>query len=114
MILKGKMPFDVDVMKVDVPAMATPDTPWRVTRLSRQRYFTSVKPKRTKLSDRGSIDYQRDIQPGLEPDSDVAALVNGVVSVTPLSLDLTSRVKLDEWEKQLHKSENETDVMRDS
>ncbi len=107
MILNSKMPFDVDVMKVEVPAMATPDTPWRVTRLSRQRYFRSVKPTRTKLSDKGSIDYQRDIQPGLEPDSDVAALVNDrVVSVTPLSLDLTSRVKLDEWENQLHQLED--------
>ena len=115
MILNSKMPFDVDVMKVEVPAMATPDTMWRVTRLSRQRYFTSVKPTRAKLSDKRFIDYQRSILPGLEPDSDVAALVNDrVVSVTPLSLDLTSRVKLDEWEKQLHKLENETDLIRDS
>ena len=105
MILNGKMPFDVDVMKVEVPAMATPDTPWHVTRLSRQRYFTSVKPKRIKLSDKGFIDYQRSILPGLEPDSDVAALVNGMVSVTPLSLDLTSRITLDEWDKELHKLE---------
>ena len=36
----------------------------------------------------------------IEPDSDVYALkVDRVVSVTPLSLDLTSRIDLEAWGK---------------
>lgn len=86
---------DVDVLKVEVPEDATPATPWRVTRLSRTRYYLPQKPARLNLSDKGAISYLRQIQPELvEPDSDVRALMDGVVSVTPLSLDMTSRVDL--------------------
>jgi 5'-nucleotidase len=102
LILDQKLPFDVDILKVDVPATATVETAWRVTRLSRQRYYSSVKPKREKLSDKGFIDYHRDIKPGLETDSDIAALVNDqVVSVSPISIDMTSRLDLGKWEKEL-------------
>ncbi|HKZ70417.1 MAG TPA: hypothetical protein VJ020_10080, partial [Anaerolineales bacterium] len=90
--------------KVDIPASATPQTPWRLTRLSRQRYFLPVKPQRDSFSDRARVDYSRFIEPGLEPNSDVAALVNErIVSVTPLSLDLTSRIDLPAWERELKK-----------
>lgn len=87
---------DVDVLKVDVPEGATPDTPWRVTRLSRTRYYIPSKPEaRVNLGDLGRIGYRLEVEPQrLEPDSDVNALVDRVVSVTPLSLDLTSRVDL--------------------
>lgn len=102
-LLEQKMPKDVDILKVDVPSKATVDTPWRVTRLSRQRYYSSVKPKRDKLSDKGTIDYHRDIQPGLEPDSDIAALMEQVVSVSPISIDMTSRLELPQWETELRR-----------
>ena len=86
---------DVDVLKVEVPEGATPATAWRVTRLSRTRYYLPQKPERRNLNDLGKIPYLRQVEPDrLEPDSDVRALVDGVVSVTPLSLDLTSRVEL--------------------
>jgi 5'-nucleotidase len=86
---------DVDVLKVEVPEGATPDTPWRVTRLSRTRYYLPQKPTRTSLGDLGPLGYRLQVEPDLvEPDSDVGALIDGVVSVTPLSLDLTSRVDL--------------------
>ena len=86
---------DVDVLKVEVPERATRATPWRVTRLSRTRYYLPQKPERRSLNDQGRIPYQRQVEPErLEPDSDVRALVDGVVSVTPLSLDLTSRVDM--------------------
>jgi 5'-nucleotidase len=84
---------DVDVLKVDVPAAATPATPWRVTRLSRQRYYLPLRPERENLAGRGPIDYGRQVDlDQVEPDSDVAALIAGEVSVTPLSLDMTARV----------------------
>jgi 5'-nucleotidase len=87
--------LDVDVLKVEVPEGATPATPWRVTRLSRTRYYLPQKPTRLNLGDDLKSPYLRQIEPELvEPDSDVRALMDGVVSVTPLSLDLTSRVDL--------------------
>ncbi len=86
---------DVDVLKIEVPGRATPETPWRVTRLSRSRYYLPEKPERQHLTDPGHMGYRLDMElKRLEPDSDVSALVDGVVSVTPLSLDLTSRVDL--------------------
>lgn len=102
-MLRLKHPPDVDVLKVEVPADATPATPWKITRLSRQRYYSPLKPARERLSDPGKIAYQRDIKTGeLEPDSDVHALVVArVVSVTPLSLDLTARVDFREMQRLL-------------
>ncbi len=102
LIFKQHLPPDVDVMKVDVPATATFGTRWQVTRLSRQRYYMPIKPEREKLTDRRKVDYRRQLEADPEPDSDVAAIVSGgFVSVTPLSLDLTSRVDLNAWERQL-------------
>ncbi len=86
---------DVDILKVEIPEDATPATPWRITRLSRTRYYLPQKPERANLGDKARVGYQRQIEPDrVEPDSDVRALMDGVVSVTPLSLDMTSRVDL--------------------
>jgi 5'-nucleotidase len=94
LLSKGRL-ADVDVLKVEVPEGATPATAWRVTRLSRTRYYLPQKPVRANLGDKTNIAYRRQVEPDrLEPDSDVRALVDGVVSVTPLSLDITSRVDL--------------------
>jgi len=93
---------DVDVLKVDIPTNATLKTPWRMTHQSRQRYYLPVKPQRAQFSDPAKVDYNREILAGLEPDSDVAVLMNEKsVSVTPLSLDLTSRIDLKAWEREL-------------
>lgn len=92
-MLAVTLPWDVDVLKVDVPDCATPETPWRLTRQSRQTYFRPVPPRRKDLSQPGRMDYEAawDVR-DLERDSDIYALVvDRVVAVTPLSLDLTSR-----------------------
>lgn len=92
-MLAAALPGDVDVLKVDVPDGATPQTPWRLTRQSRRTYFRPVPPRRTDLSQPGRMDYEPswDVRE-LEPESDIYALVvDRVVAVTPLSLDLTSR-----------------------
>ncbi len=92
-MLEQRMPDDVDVLKIEVPQDATPETPWRVTRLSRRRVFWPTRPERVVLSDIGKLGYELRADPErAEPNSDVYALMHDhVVSVTPLSLDLTSR-----------------------
>jgi len=92
-MLEQRMPDDVDVLKIEVPQDATPETPWRVTRLSRRRVFWPTRPERMALSDIGKLGYELRADPErAEPNSDVYVLMHEhLVSVTPLSLDLTSR-----------------------
>ncbi len=96
LLTSPRLPDDVDVLKVDVPDGATRDTPWRVTRLSRRRVYWPTRPERVALSDVGRLRYEYGADPSrAEPNSDVyAVLHDGVVAVTPLSLDLTSRTDL--------------------
>ena len=49
-LLESKVPSDVDVLKVDIPSDATQDTPWRVTRLSRAKYYIPVAARREHLA----------------------------------------------------------------
>lgn len=102
-MLGQTLPFDVDVLKIEVPAAATPSTPWRITRQSRQHYYRALPSGRKELAEKTRLRYEIAIDhDALEPDSDVRALhVDRVVSVTPLSLDLTSRVSLAELEALL-------------
>lgn len=93
-LIAGGIPFDVDVLKVEVPDGATLRTPWRVTRLERTPYFRPLPPERASLTDAGRIGYELMPNDALAADSDARAVVEGVVSVTPLSLDMTSRVDL--------------------
>jgi len=94
LLLKKKFPADVDLLKVDVPSDAMVDTPWQLTRLSRQRYFQPVPPTRQSLAERGILGYREAGEFNNEAeDTDVYVLrKKRMVSVTPLSLDLTSRV----------------------
>lgn len=95
-MLEKLLPQDVQILNLNIPAHATHNTPWRMTRLSRNRYFVPelMEPIPGKAPRVTSIihvdrDDPRDV------DSDVHALkVDKVVSVTPLSLDMTSRVDL--------------------
>ncbi len=96
LLASRRLPDDVDVIKVDVPMKATPQTAWRMTRLSRRRVFWPTRPERIALGDVGKIGYELAADSSrAEPNSDVYAILqDGVVSVTPLSLDLTSRTDL--------------------
>lgn len=92
-LMNSPMPDDVDVLKIDVPLNATRKTEWRITRLSRRRVYWPTRPERIALGEVGRLGYELDMDPSeAEPDSDVyAVLHDGVVSVTPMSLDMTSR-----------------------
>ncbi len=93
LMLENELPFDVDVLNVNVPASATEDTPWRLTRQSRQPYYVPTPSGRKKLEEPKRMGYKVEIDwETLEPDSDIYAFVKDkVISVTPLSIDLTSR-----------------------
>jgi 5'-nucleotidase len=103
MMLNQRLPEDVDLLKVDVPCDASPETPWEVTRLSHHTYFEAIKPKRASWDQPERVGYRRINElGGVGVDTDVFALrVKRVVSVTPVSLDLTSRVDLGDFDQLL-------------
>lgn len=93
-ILANGLPAGMDLLKIDLPAEATPKTPWAWTRLSHQRYYRPTRPERDSWLQPGTPGYE--LAPNLqaEPeDSDVFTLLKKrLVSVTPLTLDFTARV----------------------
>ncbi len=103
LMLRMALPFDVDVLKIDVPDDATQETAWRLTRASRYSGFNPIPSVRTNLAAPSPIDYEPAAHPErAEPDSDLYAMrVERVVSVTPLSLDLTSRADFGDLESLL-------------
>ena len=103
-MLAKQLPFDVDVLKIDVPSDATPETPWRLTRQARQSYYVNYPPANfspegdlVQLDYGVSVDWAR-----LESDSDIYAFTKDrVIAVTPLSQELTARVDLGMLDKLL-------------
>ena len=102
-LLGGEMPPDVAVLKVDVPFGATQQTPWRVTRQAMHRYYRASVTREGSIDSNASVKVRVDVKPGEAPeDSDVHALLfDHVVSVTPLSLDMTARLDLGQFESKL-------------
>jgi len=102
-LLKTEMPFDVGVLKVDVPNDATPETPWVVTRQSRERYFYPVPADPGNAQGSRNMSYVVKLDQGEpEPDSDLRVVkIDRKVSVTPLSFDLTARVDLADFTRLL-------------
>ena len=88
---------DVDIIKLDIPHGATQDTPWKITRQARERYYMPKPAQRQSLSDRGPMSYEIQYHPeDLRKDTDVyVLLVEKQVSVTPISIDQTSRTDFD-------------------
>jgi 5'-nucleotidase len=92
-LLAERLPPDADVLNVNVPRNATEETPCKLTHLSRQSYFS------IRMESPHSESRIRDGQVGVyldrsrvEEGSDIQALAyEQVVTVSPLSLNLTSR-----------------------
>lgn len=102
-LIAHPLPDDVQVLKIDIPAHATPETPWKITRLSRQRYYEPLAPKREAWETPGPLRYRLAGDPRQDPtDTDVYAVrIQKIVSVTPLSLDMTARIDLAELEGKI-------------
>ena len=98
-------PQDVAVLKIDIPATATPNTPWRLTRQSRHPYYISLPTNRRHPHDPEIMDYVVQVDSTqLEPDSDIYAFaVDRIISVTPLSVNLTARISFPDFEARLRK-----------
>jgi len=94
-LVKG-LPRGVDLLKVDVPDTATPETPWRMASISRQRYYDLVHGPRDEPHDPDDIDYRINlIRELVEPESDVYAFaIDRLVAVSPMTVDLTAPVAL--------------------
>lgn len=101
MLLDKHFPDDVQVLKLEIPSDATAETPWEITRLTRQRYYDPVKPERASWDIATSVGYREAARLEEEPQDTDAYILRKKrrVSVTPLSLDLTSRVDLSALEK---------------
>lgn len=89
-ILAHSIPENAPIVNINVPSNATPETPWRVTRASRQAYFRSL------VANGKFVGYDVVVDTDtLERDSDIYAVrIDRVVSVTPLTYDLTAHVSL--------------------
>jgi 5'-nucleotidase len=106
-MLSKPMPEDVDLLNLVIPFDATLDTPVRVTRMSKTRYFI---PSSSRVKDTWAQTSKMNFSTlteneETEPGTDVHAMIKEkVVSVTPLSLDMTSRVSLTDLDADMHRS----------
>ena len=104
-LMHKELPPDVEVIKLEVPSDATPETRWVTTKLSPKRFYEPSPREKDQEDGMTGIGYDLasdwDQSP---PGTDSYAIVNqNLVSVTPLSLDLTSRVDLDFLEEFFRK-----------
>jgi len=101
-MLAGAMPADVDVLKLEIPANATKETHCVVVRQDKISYYMPYMDKRDDLfAGPGILKHKPAKGQYTGTDTDAFALANNLVAITPLSLDLTSRVKMQELSKLL-------------
>jgi 5'-nucleotidase len=105
MMLDKKLFDGIDLLKVEVPRHATPQTGWQMSRLSRQRYYEPIPAERESWDKPGAIIYRHEELPDDEPEDTDAFVLRKkqLVAVTPLNLDMTARVDLREFENYLKK-----------
>lgn len=93
-VLDKGLPPDVHILKIDVPRTATCETPWRLTTLSPSLHYQvrlDAPAMTSRLADARVVKARN---PHETQETDVYALsVDQVVSVTPLTLDFTSRTR---------------------
>lgn len=90
--LTNGLPPDADVLKLEIPCEATEQTPLVVTRQDRLAYYQSILESREQMFGTPlEISHIPSKGKYTAQNTDAYALAEGLVSVTPLSLDLTSR-----------------------
>jgi 5'-nucleotidase len=103
LLLEKKFPQEVNLIKVEVPTHATPETGWEVGGLSRSRYYEPVPAQRNSWEEPGPIWYKYSEDIDRDPEGTDAHILRTKkkVAVTPLNLDMTARVKFSDFEKFL-------------
>jgi 5'-nucleotidase len=94
---------NVNVLKIDLPAKVTRQTPWEITYLSPVKMFEPIPPQRQSWDQPAKVGYRISDQINTAPvGSDIHTVrIKRHVSVTPLSLDLTSQADFSEIEAAL-------------
>ncbi|RLG28270.1 5'/3'-nucleotidase SurE [Methanosarcinales archaeon] len=98
-VLEYGLPDGVDLLNVNLPRHATVETPIEITRLSRKIFQTGVEERH---DPRGRPYYwiNGDLIVDDEAGTDINAVFNSEhVSVTPLCLDATAQIKIEEIKK---------------
>ena len=95
-MLNNKMPYDADVLKLEIPLGADLNTRTVITRQDRLVYYQPTPIQREELlGTPAKVSHLPSKGEYSRKDTDAYALAEGLVSITPLSLDLTSRNCLD-------------------
>lgn len=100
-VLGGKLPRGVDVLNVNIPANAGPDTKVVVTRLARKMYDTRVHRRK---DPRGRSYYWIDgtVVEDADEGTDLHTIMKkGMISVTPMTMDMTASPDTKVLEKML-------------
>ena len=96
-ILRNELPYDTDVIKLEIPLSASPSTKCVVTRLDRKQYYgTKIEERESVFSSPTKVKHFAQKGSYSMKNTDAYALSQGWVSITPLSIDLTSRGPLDD------------------
>ncbi|MBT3338548.1 MAG: 5'/3'-nucleotidase SurE [Anaerolineae bacterium] len=95
-LLEKDFPAQANLLKVDVPRGATPQTIWHTTQLSLNPYYRPVVKEKRDWSQPEHMDYEvAPVDKEESHTSDVYTLhKKKEVTVTPLTLDFTARVNL--------------------
>jgi 5'-nucleotidase len=96
-------PQDLAVLKIDIPATATPETAWRLATQSTLDYYISIPSGRKTPQEPIIIDYEARVDENrLEKNSDVYIFaVERQIPVVPLSVNLTARIAFADFASHL-------------
>lgn len=97
LLLNGKEMRDVDALKIDVPEQATIETEWKLTKVAKCGYYYREfeKPDSNSRFNDGTTKIVVN-EDQLEENSDIHTFaIQKLVSVAPISIDISSRVNLE-------------------
>ena len=102
-MLTHSLPEEVQILKIDIPEEATLTTAWRITHLGKHSYYEVYSDRKGSLEEPYAFGWRSMDDPSqLDPTSDIyTVMVDRMVSVTPLTIDMTARVNLSKFENQL-------------
>lgn len=94
---------DIHVLKIEVPSGASADTDWEISTLARKAYYLVESAGESRCGSHSGLSWQTRKDSSVYPEGTDAhtLLVKKKVAVTPLSIDLTSRVPLEKLQTQI-------------